>query len=84
MTEETLFKDIKRIFDKTAEDKNDKQTLMPGIKPQLVELNDDFYVSVDIQGYCCFPKETENLNPLQYVVSMNPPLILANYSMCPL
>ena len=30
------------------------------------------------------PKVSQDQNPLQYVVSLNPPLILANYSMMPL
>jgi hypothetical protein len=50
----------------------------------MIELNDDFYTSVDIQGYKCFPRRTSKQNPLQYVVSFNPPLMFTNYIMNPL
>jgi len=50
----------------------------------LLELNKDLYVAFDIQAYQCGPRVTEEMNPLQYVLSFNPPLILTNFSMAPL
>lgn len=37
-----------------------------------------------MQGYSCKPETTKHKNPIQYVVSLNPPLMLTNYCMAPL
>lgn len=81
--DEQIFEDIQKIFRKTASDQK-KPTFTDQIESRIIELDSDFYVSIDIQGYCCFPKQTQKTNPLQYVVSLNPPLMLTNYSMSPL
>ena len=39
---------------------------------------------MDIQAYSCYPKIKKDKNPLQYVVSFNPPIMLTNYCMNPL
>jgi hypothetical protein len=53
--EEQVFEDIQNIFCKTALDSK-KPTFTDQIESKIICLNQDFYVSVDIQGYCCFPK----------------------------
>jgi hypothetical protein len=53
--EEQIFEDIQNIFCKTAFDCK-KPTFTDQIKSSIIKLDPDFYVSVDIQGYCCFPK----------------------------
>ena len=75
-----LHRDLQGIFNQTA----GEPKCHPSLKSQQVELNDDFYVSVDIQGYKCLPERTKNKNPLQYVLSFNPPLLLQNLSFSPL
>lgn len=55
-----------------------------GLVSEVHELNDDLYVCYDIQGYSCKPEKSQGKNPLQYVVSLNPPLMLTNYCMAPL
>jgi hypothetical protein len=50
----------------------------------MIVLNLDFYACLDVQGYKCWPKATINRNPLQYVISLNPPLLLTNLCMNPL
>lgn len=82
--EHLLFKNIQHIFNKTAADKEVPSYFKKGIESKVVEIDNNFYVSVDVQGYACGPKQTQSKNPLQYVVSLNPPLMLANYSMSPL
>ena len=51
---------------------------------EQVELNEDFYVAVDVQGYKCLPERSKDSNPLQYVLSLNPPLLLENLGFSPL
>jgi len=75
-----LHKNIQEVFNQRAAEPK----CHPSLKSQQVELNDDFYVSVDIQGYKCLPERTKNQNPLQYVLSFNPPLLLQNLSFSPL
>ena len=55
-----------------------------GIQSKLIEMNDDFYSSVDIQGYRCLSSIPKASNPLQYVMSFNPPLMLSNLTFSPL
>jgi hypothetical protein len=50
-----LFKNISRIFCKTARDK-ERLSFCEGLESKIVEINDDFYMSVDIQGYNCLPR----------------------------
>ena len=57
--------------------------LREGLVSKVHELNDDLYVCYDIQGYSC-KAEKYGEDPLQYVVSLNPPLMLTNYCMAPL
>lgn len=80
---EPIFEDIQKIFNKTAAEQSNPN-FCEAVTSKIIELNEDFYVCVDIQGYQCVPKNSQNKNPLQYVVSLNPPLMLANYSMSPL
>ena len=77
-----LVRDIASKFDKCAGDRPD--LLCQGLVSKVHELNDDLYVSYDIQGYSCKPEKSIGNNPLQYVVSLNPPLMLTNYCMAPL
>jgi hypothetical protein len=54
------------------------------IRSQIVELNANFFTSVDIYGYKCLPLHTEESNPLQYFICMNPPLVIKNLCLCPM
>ena len=49
-----------------------------------MELNKDYYACFDVQAYKCKPQVTIDKNPLQYVLSFNPPLMLTNYCLEPL
>jgi len=49
-----LFENIQEAFSKTGANQNDKDFLA-GLKSHTVQLNGDFYVSVDISGYKCLP-----------------------------
>lgn len=79
-----IFDDIAKKFCKTAADQDDVANFTKGLKSQIVTLNDDFYASVDIKGFGCLPKDTIDTNPLQYVISLNPPLMMTNYCMNPI
>lgn len=72
-----------QIFNKCGKDR-DKHNFCENIKSKIIELNEDFYTTVDIQGYTCLPRVTQRENPLQYVLSFNPPLMFTNYVMNPL
>jgi hypothetical protein len=48
-----------------------------------VKIQEDYYASVNIQGYSCLPANV-NDKPLQYVVSFDPPLMVTNYNFRPL
>jgi hypothetical protein len=75
-----LFHDITKKFNLTAEN----PALPTNVFSQYIELNKDFYVSVDIYGYKCLPAETADKNPLQFIVEFNPPLKIQNLSVSPL
>jgi len=55
--------DIAKKFCKTEEQKEDVLHFHEDLESKIVELNDDFYVSVDIQGYATLPKDCDT-NPL--------------------
>jgi len=78
-----LVDDISQKFNKTAGGQ-DQEEFCEGIQSKIHELHDDLYVSFDVQAYSCKPEETQAENPLQYVVSLNPPMMLTNYCMAPL
>ena len=80
-----LFENINKQFCRTAS-MNEYELLEFNKvnKTKIVELNDDFYSSVDIYGYKCFPAAQQNKNPLQFYISLNPPLSIHNSSMIPL
>jgi hypothetical protein len=44
-----LYTDVQNLFNQCAGDKQ----IGVGIQSKLIEMNDDFYSSVDIQGYKC-------------------------------
>lgn len=69
-----LFQNIQSLFKGTASETH----VDHGLKSRRVELNDDYYASVDIQGYKCLPEVSKDTNPLQYVLGFNPPLTLSN------
>lgn len=73
-------KDITNVFNKSPDSKPDKDE----VRSQIVELNSDFYTSVDIYGYKCLPLHTEESNPIQYFVCFNPPLVIKNLCLCPM
>ena len=52
-----VFENISKIFTKTAKDKH-REDFCENIKSKTIELNEDFYTTVDIQGYSCLPKNT--------------------------
>jgi hypothetical protein len=55
-----IFQNISQLFNKsTNEDDND---ISEGIEPQIIEVHDDLYISVDIKGYGCLPNP--NNSPL--------------------
>ena len=78
-----LINSISKVFNKTAADTKDPFFDVK-LKSKFIELNEDFYVSMDVQAYTCAPKMRKNTNPLQYVLSFNPPIMLTNYCMNPL
>jgi hypothetical protein len=78
-----LFEDISSIFCKTA-DESENDDFLDGIQSRVVELHEDLYSCVDVQAFSCLPKNKSAFNPLQYVVSFNPRLLLVNYTMAPL
>jgi hypothetical protein len=77
-----LYKDIQGLFNQCADVKS--TDIKKRLQSRAIELHDDFYASVDIQGYKCMPENTKDSNPLQYVVSFNPPLLLQNLFFSPL
>ena len=79
-----LFANISGIFNKKASQRKHEDTFTEGIQSKIAELNEDFYIAVDVQGYCCLPKDSRSTNPLQYVISFNPPLFITNFTMNPL
>ena len=55
------------------------------IKSQIVEMNDDYYASVDVNAFVCLPTATPtSINPIQYFLSFNPPLTIRNSTLYPL
>lgn len=78
-----LVSDIATKYNKSASHVS-LDAFCEGIVSKVHELNDDLYVCYDIQGYSCKPETTKHSNPIQYVVSLNPPLMLTNYCMAPL
>lgn len=78
-----LLSNIAEKFSKTANDEY-KDNFEANIQSKFLELNDDFYVAMDVQAYCCLPKISQEKNPLQYVLSFNPPILMTNYFMNPL
>lgn len=81
--EHFMFERISEIFCKCAGD-NIYDTFAKNIKSRVLELHDDLYTCIDVQAYSCLPQATESSNPLQYVVALNPRLLLTNYTMAPL
>lgn len=82
---ELLFKNINKEFCKSASMTEWELIEFNRVnQTKIVELNDDFYSSVDIYGYKCFPKAHQDKNPLQFYISLNPPLTILNSSMIPL
>ena len=77
-----LLNNIGKAFSKTAGDL-EKDDLEKDFESKLIKLNNDFYVSMDIQAYSCLPKASIDTNPLQYVLSFNPPVMIKNYCMNP-
>jgi hypothetical protein len=53
------------------------------IESKLIELNDDIYSSVDVQGYKCMTNLKDAM-PVQFVINFNPPLMLTNLTFSPL
>lgn len=82
-TEHFMFERISEIFCKCAGD-DIYDTFAKNIKSRVLELHDDLYTCIDVQAYSCLPQATESSNPLQYVVALNPRLLLTNYTMAPL
>lgn len=75
-----LFIDMQSLFNQYASDTK----LNKGVQSKLIELHDDFYTCVDIQAYKCMPDNSKNSNPVQYVLSFNPPLLLSNLNFSPM
>ena len=78
-----LINNIGKAFSKTAGDlQNDD--LEKDFESKFIKLNNDFCTTMDIQAYSCLPKASSDTNPLQYVLSFNPPVMIKNYCMNPL
>ena len=77
------YSNISRVFCKTAADMENSD-FTDGLKSKVIEFNEDLYASFDIQAYKCLPYSTIDRNPLQYVLSFNPSMLLTNYCMDPL
>lgn len=78
-----VLSDITAVFNKTLQ--TSQQSLASqGMEPQLIALNDNFFVSVDIQGFKCLPEDCMGSNPLKYSVCLGPPLLVENKTMMPL
>lgn len=54
---------ISKVFCKTAAETKDP-FFDTKLKSKFIELNEDFYVSMDCQAYTCAPKMRKNTNPL--------------------
>jgi len=76
-----VFKNITELFSRNYDEKGSFQK---GIEPIICELNSNFYVSADVDGFKCGPKEISYQNALKFLVQLNPPLIVENKSMMPL
>lgn len=82
---ELIFAKINHVFNKCANFTTlEQQQFYKEIHTKAIELNEDFYTSVDIYGYQCFPKATKEVNPIQFYICLNPPLSIKNSSMFPL
>jgi hypothetical protein len=55
-----LFTDIQSTFNQCCEDPDIGET----IQSKLIELNDDFYTSIDIQGYKCMSRHLAERRPI--------------------
>lgn len=75
-----ILENITNYFSKTMEH-TESPDFKQGIKSDIYELNEDFYVSVDIMGMKCGPEETSDQNAIFYKVMLNPPLVIENKSM---
>lgn len=74
-----VFEDITRKFRGKPKD-----VIKQDIKAKIVELHSDLYISVDVHGYACLPEHTKDKNPVQFLLQLNPPLVLYNKTMCAL
>jgi hypothetical protein len=45
---------IGKVYCKTAEDKN-KEEFHSDVESKFIEINSDFYISMDVQAYTCLP-----------------------------
>ena len=59
LKKELIFEDITRKFRGKP-----KYALMQNIKSKIVELHDDLFLSVDVQGYACLPEKSQDTNPV--------------------
>ena len=73
-----LFKNLAKRFSAKHDALNLKQA-----DSRVIRLDYEYYASLDIQAYSCYPKLLKT-NPPQFLVAFNIPLIVSNYLFQPL
>jgi len=58
-----LLENIASTFSKTAKDKL-YYDFCQKLKSVNFSMNKDFYATMDVQGYSCLPKKSQDMNPL--------------------